>query len=345
MLEEIKNRVGKELAAYFESAEKRYSLKTISPLLFKNLREFSCRPGKRIRPILSLLAYSAFAGKIPPWLYSCAVSIELLHDFMLIHDDIIDKSPTRRGKPSMHMLFNTYLARYKKVKFSGEDMGIISGDVMFAMAMHSFLNIKVHPLKKELALKKLLESALYTASGEFIELLYGIKKVNKITKREIYRIYDLKTANYTFASPLAIGATLAGAAPRQIGALFKYGTYLGRAFQIKDDLIGMFGKEKVTGKSGLTDLSEGKKTILIWQAYRGSNASDRKTIDKILNAGAVRETDLFIARRIILESGALGLCRQEIKTLIGKANRLLDSCAMRPQYKTILKKYSQEILS
>ena len=157
-----------------------------------------------------MIGYLGYAGKTAPSLYRSAASLELLHDFMLVHDDIIDKSDTRRGQPSMHALLNKYLKNHRDIKFTGEDLAIIAGDVMYAMALHAFLSVREDPKNKEASFKKLIEAALYTGTGEFIELILSLKNIDAITKNDIYKIYDLKTANYTFSTPLVMGATLAG---------------------------------------------------------------------------------------------------------------------------------------
>ncbi|TAM41649.1 polyprenyl synthetase family protein, partial [bacterium] len=270
MFLKIKIGIEKELAAYARRMDKLYSLRQLSPLLFKTIKEFICRPGKRIRPVLFCIGYLGFSKKTPPGLYRSALSLELLHDFMLVHDDIIDKSDTRRGRPSMHALLNRYLRTDKKAKFNGEDLTIVAGDVMYSMALDAFLSVKEDMRRKEEALRKLISAALYTGSGEFIELILGTRPIEKVTREDIYKIYDHKTANYTFASPLSIGATLAGAKPEQVKKLFSNGMLVGRAFQIKDDIIGTFGEEKDTGKSNLTDIKEAKRTLLIWHAFNHS---------------------------------------------------------------------------
>jgi geranylgeranyl diphosphate synthase type I len=344
MLVKIKSRIEKELAGYIRSLDKQFSLNAVSPVLFGSIKEFLCRKGKRVRPTLFVLGYLGFTQKTAPGLYRSAISLELLHDFMLVHDDIIDKSDTRRGQPSMHRMLNNYLAKKGKIKFDGEDLTIVAGDVMFAMALHAFLAIKEEKSRKEAALKKLIAAALYTGSGEFLELLSGTVKIEHTKKEQIYRIYDLKTANYTFASPLAIGATLAGADKRQTDILYKYGICLGRAFQIKDDIIGIFGSESETGKSNLTDLQEGKRTLLIWQAYRKSGRKDKLTIKQILSERNVGPQDLFTMRRIIAGSRALDYAKKEVKDLIRIAQRTIQKSRMKPRYKKALDRYIRGVL-
>ncbi len=340
----IKTRVEQELRRYISDTDKLHSLREISPLLFSVIKNFVSREGKRARPILFVIGYLGFAKRRAPGLFRSALSLELMHDFMLAHDDIIDKSATRRGGPSMHEMFNRYLKGRKNIKFNGQDLTIVAGDVMYAMSIHAFLSIKESPRRKEAALKRLIDAAMRTGSGEFIELLAGLKNIDQISKEEIYKIYDYKTANYTFAAPLSVGAELAGADRRQIERLFKYGIYLGRAFQIKDDLLGMFSSEKETGKSALTDLREAKKTLLAWQAFRGSGRKNKAVIKAILSKKNIAKKDLLKMRGIIISSGALNYAKREISRFIKASCKILAVSRMRPAYKNLLESYAEEIL-
>ena len=344
MFMKMKIRIEKELVSYVKTVDKLYSLNNLSPILFKNIKEFICRPGKRVRPILFCIGYLGFSKITPSGLYRSALSLELLHDFMLVHDDIIDKSDMRRGAPSMHELLNRYLNSNKKAKFNGEDLTIVIGDVMYAMGLDAFLSVKEDLKRKEAALRKLISAALYTGSGEFIELLLGIKPIQKVTQEDIYKIYDYKTANYTFASPLTMGSTLAGAENNQTEKLFSYGLLLGRAFQIKDDIIGTFGEEREIGKSNLTDIKEAKRTLLIWYAFNHAGKNDKLTIKRIMEDKSSNNTELLKMRKIIVESGALTYAENQIKYLFSKANMKLHGLTMDTRYKEALHNFSQEIL-
>jgi geranylgeranyl diphosphate synthase type I len=344
MFLKIKNKVEKELLVYIGSVNKLYSLNKLSPVLFKSIKEYICRDGKRVRPILFCIGYLGFSKKTPPGLYRSALSLELLHDFLLVHDDIIDKSDKRRGKPAMHTLLRNSLGQNKKVKFNGEDLAIVVGDVMYAMALDSFLAIKENLRRKEAALKKLIQSALYTGSGEFIELLLGIKALEKITQKDIYKIYDYKTANYTFASPLTMGATLAGAKPEQIKKLYSYGMLLGRAFQIKDDIIGTFGTVKEIGKSNLTDIKEAKRTLLVWYAFNHAGKKDKLRIKRIMENKVTKDAELIKMRSIITDTGALAYAQKQIKYLYTQALDQIQSLNMNQKYKQTLNNFSKKIL-
>jgi geranylgeranyl diphosphate synthase type I len=345
MLNKIKNGIERELKAYIKDIDRAHGLSRISPLLLKSIREFLLRKGKRIRPSLFIIGYLGFARKAAPGLYRSALSLELLHDFMLVHDDIIDKSSTRRGKPSMHALLNRYLNNKKNLKFSGEDLTIVAGDVMYAMALHAFTAAKETGEHKEAALRKLIEAALYTGSGEFVELLLGLKGLDKTSRKDIYKIYDLKTANYTFASPLAIGASLAGASPEEVNKLFRFGMILGRAFQVKDDIVGLFCTEKETGKSNLSDLREAKKTLLILYAYQNSSKEQRKIIAGILGKSNAGYADLSKVRRIIIDSGALDFSKAEVKRMLKTAEAILKDSRLKKFYKELLLDFAQKTLA
>ena len=332
MQNKIKSIIEKELNAYSRSLGKKASFNQTSPYLLKNVRNFILRKGKRLRPFLFVAGYLGFAKRIAPNLYKSALSMELLHDFMLVHDDIVDKADTRRGKPSMH-------------KMLGQDLAIIAGDFIYAMALDTFLSIRENRQRKEKALKEFIKATMVTATGEFVELLSGSKELKKISKEDIYRIYDCKTACYTFASPLSCGAILAGASQEQVNRLRKLGLYLGRAFQIKDDILGIFGEKSETGKSPLSDLQEGKKTILIWYAYRHSKEKTKSAIQKSLKKGRINRGDLLKMRKIIKESGALDYAKKEAANFAKQARSLLNSSSMRREYKTLIDQYSQKLLN
>lgn len=340
----IKRRLDSELAQFIKVLDRQYSLKKISQLLFKSINDFALRDGKRIRPILFVVGYLGFAKKAARGLYKSALSIELLHDFMLIHDDIIDKSKTRRGKPSMHVMLNKYLSEYKNIKFDGQDLGIALGDVIYAMAINAFLSINENKDRKEKALKRFIDTAVYTGCGEFIELINGLKNIKDVSKENIYRIYDYKTANYTFSTPLAMGTILAGTPKIETDKLFEFGTYVGRAFQIKDDILGMFADEKKIGKSTMSDLQEAKRTILIWYAYNHSNKKGKLIIERIFLKRKVNRSDLKIMRDIIIKSGSLDYAKRQVQSLLKKSQKLLASSSIKVKCKKALADYCAKVL-
>ncbi len=340
----VRGQLERRLKDYFRTLQRHHRLKTTSPLLFSALREFALREGKRVRPTLFVVGYRGYCRRCARGLLTSALSLELLHDFMLVHDDIIDKSDLRRGKPALHRIFQQHLKRYRGIKFNGTDLAIIAGDVLFAMALHSFLAIREAPQRKEEALKLLFEAALRTGSGEFIELISGARDIAAVRRKDIEAVYDFKTAYYTFAYPLMMGAVLGGARRNELRRLGSFGIYLGRAFQIKDDIIGMFSEEEEIGKSILSDLQEAKKTLLLWTAYRKSPRPAQQHIRRILSKTRVTRADLMTIRGIVTSSGALQGAKAEIALLRSRAQKLLEKTSMRPACKSFLRDFSAQVL-
>jgi geranylgeranyl diphosphate synthase, type I len=344
MLNKIKNKIEATLASYISRIDSTYSLRSISPVLSTYIKEYLKRRGKRVRSTLFVLSYLGYARKPKPGLYKSSLALELLHNFMLIHDDIIDRSALRRGRPAMHTMLNSHLAPYKNLKFNGSDLGIVIADVIYAMAIDAFLEIREDPANKEAALKKFVEAAIFTGSGEFIEMLAGAKPIDRITIKDIYKIYDLKTAHYTFCSPLAVGALLAGAPPGQISSLIRYGIDVGRAFQINDDMLDMFATENQTGKSSLTDIKESKKTVLIWYAYRNTSSGNRRIMQGIFNRSDIAREDLEEIRRIVRSSGGLDFARQQMRHLLKQAMLSIKNLTMKQSYKKLLISYPSRFI-
>jgi geranylgeranyl diphosphate synthase type I len=341
MVARIKNAVEKELLRYASGLK---SGRGASRELYGNMASFVLRNGKRLRPVLFVLGYLAFARRAAKGLYRSAAGLELLHDFFLIHDDIIDDSCMRRGSHSMHRMLERY-ARTGGTGFDGKGLAIAAGDAACAMALEEFFAIDEEPRRKAAALKILFQTIRCTAEGEFEELLLSGRDMARIKKSTIYRVYDLKTARYTFSSPLILGATLAGAARRDIERLAEYGIRLGRAFQIKDDLLDMFGKEEDTGKPSMTDLKESKKTLLLWHAYRSVRPAERAFMRKVLSKRGKRPCELQKMRRIAHDSGAAEICTKEIDSLLAESTRLIAPIKMRPRHKSALLEYTHTLIA
>ncbi|MDD5166718.1 MAG: polyprenyl synthetase family protein, partial [Candidatus Omnitrophica bacterium] len=136
----------------------------------------------------------------------------------------------------------------------------------------------------------------------------------------------------------------AGAKAKELNRISHYGIYLGRAFQIKDDILGLFSTEKETGKSNLADIHESKKTILIWHAAHHSSPRDKLTIKQIFKKKSADKNDLLKIRRIVSNSGALNYAKNQVNSLIKKAESINKTLRMRPQYKNSLNTYSKYLL-
>src|SRR3989344_5774693 len=184
-----------------------------------------------------------------------ALAYELLHSFLLIHDDIIDESSMRRGKVTIHRRYEKFFGKHY-----GVSQAIVLGDIACFEALKLVDSSSFTDSQKVACFAKIISTIIETGYGEGLDVEYSNRWTNF---NNIRQMTELKTAKYTFVGPLTVGAILGKANKSQIDALSKLGLLIGLAFQIQDDILGIFGNEKVTGKSVLSDLREGKNTLLI----------------------------------------------------------------------------------
>ncbi len=308
------------------------------------IEAFVRRKGKRIRSLLFVIAYRAYTDRRVKNLYRSAASLELLHDFILIHDDLIDRAATRRGEASMHASLDKLLKDQPSLRFRGSDLALIVGDMLYAQALHGFLSISEDAERKQKAFDMLTRTALYTGCGELDELLHTLKPMSKVTRDDVMRIYDWKTGYYTFSAPLAMGATLAGAGKAQVNLMLEAGKALGRAFQIRDDLIDLCGDGARFGKPGLADLKEGKKTLPVLFAFRACKPAQRRQLVEILENPKAGAADIRRAATIISESGAPEETAREMARLVDAATDAFSASRMRPKYRDFLIAYTSNLL-
>jgi geranylgeranyl diphosphate synthase, type I len=338
MLDAIRAEIEKSLARFMDRVKVDYKLHLVNPSLYEGIREFSLRKGKRIRPLLLILSYKGYSpnNKKPSTaLYNASTCIELLHNFMLIHDDIIDRSNLRRGKPTLHKILGKIVKTNDPEKL-GYDLGIIAGDIVYALAIDAFLSIDELPERKERGLKYFIQTAAFTAMGEFIDTIHGVEKVQHITEKDVFLNYTLKTARYTFDCPLVTGAILAGADEKEIKLLSELGILVGQAFQIQDDIIGIFDSQKNIGKSILSDLVESKKTILVCHAYNKLKGKEKAKFVTLFNKKKKTYQDLVTIRKMFIKAGSLDYSLGEVKSRIQKTRQILSILKMRSTYKNII---------
>ncbi len=339
MIEAIKKEIDRSLELFLKRIKREYQLHLVNPLLFNSIKSFTLRKGKRIRPLLLILSYKGYSkknGRISKDLYNASTCMELLHNFMLIHDDIIDNSDLRRGKPTLHRLL-AHAVKTKNPKKLGCDLSIVAGDIVYALAIDAFLSIKEDLSRKEQALKHFIKTAAFTAMGEFIDIIHGVERIDHISEKDVFLNYTLKTAKYTFECPMVIGAILAGAPKKEIVKLSEFGIMIGQAFQIQDDILGIFGSEKSIGKSILSDVAESKKTILVCHAYRQLGPKGKHLFAKHFSKTKTSYGDLVAIRKIFLESKSLNYSLNKIKTLLAKSDAILEKSTIQPSYRRFIR--------
>lgn len=302
---------------------------------YKELGDFS-QGGKKMRPFLVYLGYKVAGGKNMAKILPVCLAVELIHSFLLVHDDIIDQSPTRRGKLTVHRRFAKKLDPSQNLKVRehyGISQAIVLGDISCFEAFKLINNSSFTNSLKQKVIDVLCDVLIDTGYGEALDVEYSYIKARLA---DVIAVCDLKTARYTFVGPLTFGATLAGADGKMLGALEKFGSALGVAFQIRDDLLGVFGEEEVLGKSVLSDMREGKNTILIYKTRELISPSDKKRFEEIWGRDTASKKELDYVRGIIEKSGAREWCEQQNERFIKKAKMNIPLITRDPGFAAVL---------
>lgn len=285
--------------------------------------------GKRIRPRMLIDAHTALGGTDSRAAVDAACAVELLHIALLIHDDVIDKDLTRRGELNITGRFAMDAmmrgAGVDEARGWGEASAILAGDLALTMAQSLLARLDVDTDRRN-AMLDVFERAVHeSAAGEQQDMWLSLR-LERATPRDVLHTLEQKTAAYSFQAPLVLAAVLAGAAPVVIDELTDIARLLGVIYQLRDDVIGLFGDEARSGKSILSDLREGKETLLI--AYARTDA-DWPGVASLLGDEKLDETGADKLRRVILESGALDRVEADITERCVQVNRLIR-CAQVP---------------
>lgn len=317
-LKRFGQRLDKQLKYYF--SQKAKEAKAINPHmaeLVEVARDFVLRPGKRLRPALVYYAYKACGGKDEKAIIYTSQSIELLHAFALVHDDIMDQSDLRRGKPTVHRIFSR---RYKDEKL-GEAMAILVGDALFSYANEVFSSSSFPDDTVRRARRYFDLVCVELCSGQYLDLV-GEKK--GFGPAQIEQMMEYKSGKYTIERPLHLGAALARAPKSAFQTFSAYGIPLGKAFQIQDDILGMFGTRQQVGKPVDSDLKEGKQTLLVASTRRKLSASERKKFDRIWGNQKATQVDLLWVRKKMKQTGALDETQSLAQKLIVQAKKAIE---------------------
>ncbi len=268
--------------------------------------------GKRLRPAFALWAYVAANGEVTPAVVQAAASLDLLHVSALIHDDIIDGSATRRGLPAAHVYYASQHradgGRGDEASF-GQAAAILLGDVLSMWSVEMFEQAELPSPGKQLASAQLSRMRSEVMCGQYLDIAaaYGMAGAASLTEAHevARRVLEYKSARYSVARPVQIGASLADASPEVIAGLAAFGSGVGRAFQLRDDLLGVFGDEAKTGKPAGDDIREGKRTFLVLAALAEANPTQHDELNNYLGNAELSAAELAQAREIITETGAV----------------------------------------
>ena len=273
--------------------------------LWQSMTGLAFAGGKRMRPYLIVLAYEMYGGRQYADIVPVAAAAELLHLSLLVHDDITDKDTIRYGTDN---ITGIYQKRYSKRGAGPEDSrhyaesaALLAGDLLLSAAHGMLLECGL-PAEQRLQAHRLITRAVFeVAAGQLLDMEAGM---NRMSDTDAFKVARLKTASYSFVSPMRCGATLAGADDHELAKLEALGNVLGLAFQLSDDLLGVFGDESVTGKSSLTDLQEGKHTYMMQLAFDLATAAQRRELEQLVGKHDLDAAQAGVIRQIIIDCGA-----------------------------------------
>lgn len=287
-----------------------------------------CEGGKRIRGALVKLGYALTDAPYTPEILKAAVALELFQTAILAHDDIIDKSPLRRGKPSMHYALGG--------DHRGISHTICLGDVGFFWAFKLIAESRFPCERKNRAISSFAQTTFETGVGEILDVELPYLS-NGNNPQDVLSISELKTARYTVTGPLHLGAILGGEDDEYLSRLTDFGKNLGIAFQIQDDILGVFGKQEITGKVTRSDIEEGKSTLLSIHAYTHASDLQRSVLGAIYGGGEpVLTAHIESVQQIFLETGALDYARAQARYYTDQARKIIPDLSEDPEQTRLL---------
>jgi geranylgeranyl diphosphate synthase type I len=286
--------------------------------------------GKRLRPAILWFSHLATGGRRRGAAWDLAVACEFLHTYLLVHDDIMDHADTRRGHPTAHRIF---ARRHREEAWHGDadhygmSVAIMVGDLSWSWAAESANTATVGvdaPLAKDILriFYGMSEEVLW---GQHLEMRAAARR--DASAVDLERILRLKSGRYTVERPIQLGAGLSGAPSEIRAALARYGVAVGEAFQLRDDLLGVFGDPGEVGKPVGGDLIEGKVTFLTHHALQHAGPADARRLRDSLGRADLSKSDVEAACAIIESTGARAGVEQMIRTRLGTARDAIESIA------------------
>ncbi len=290
VIKEISKRakeVDKHLMSYLQEGD--------DQKLMTAVRHYPEAGGKRLRPIIAMVVAEA-VGKEGKKAIPFGCSLEIIHNFTLVHDDVMDEDSIRRGRPAVHVLFDIPTA-------------IIAGDALFARAFEVLAETDVPPKQTKRLFKLTAQTVWLIAEGQQMDIDFESTDPSKISVDLYLEMIEKKTA-VLFACAAEGGAIIADGSERQIEDMREYARLLGLGFQIWDDVLGITGKEETLGKPIGSDIRNGKRTLIVLRALEQVKGKDKKKLLSILGNAEASEEEIKAAIEILDKSGSIEYAKQ-----------------------------------
>lgn len=283
--------------------------------------------GKRLRPVLTLMTAEVFGESVENAL-DAALSIEVFHNFSLVHDDIMDDAPLRRGKETVHEKWDL-------------NTGILSGDAMLIMAYQLFENYEAETFQ---ALAKLFsKTALEVCEGQQYDIDFETR--DDVTITEYLKMIEYKTAVLVGAA-MKMGAIVAKASNEDQNSIYEFGRLLGIAFQLQDDYLDAFGNPETFGKQVGGDIIENKKTYLYLKTMElGTNEDEKEFLFSMQNNVLSNEDKVKVAKQFFEDTGAAEATLEAVKSYTNKAFKVLETLNISEDKKLVLRVFGEQLMT
>jgi len=282
--------------------------------------------GKRLRPAFVYWGHRATGAEPLPGVLHCAGAVELLHAFALVHDDVMDRSDRRRGRPAVHAALAAVHAAEGLLgdpRWFGVGGAILAGDIAFVWSDRLFDEAPLPAESLERARRIFTDLRVEVMAGQFLDL--RLAATPDATEDDALRVALLKSGRYTVTRPLQLGAAIGGGGSAALDeALVGYGDAIGLAFQLRDDVLGLYGDPESTGKGALDDLREGKRTLLVLRALAKADPVQRDVLAAVVGDRDLDEAAADRAREIVRDCGALADVEQMLDVQHERARAHLD---------------------
>lgn len=290
--------------------------------------------GKRLRPQMTILAYEAFGGQHVDKLIPIAAAQELLHFCLLIHDDVIDRDFIRYGTDNVaghyKKTYSRYILSADDVTHFANSAAILGGDLMLSGA-HQLVALSTLSERDKLTAQGFLSHSVFEVAGG--ELLDTELSFVPYTNGDALKVARYKTASYSFVAPLLTGATIAGITTKQTEALNTYALSLGTAYQLVDDLLGVFGEKEKTGKSTSSDITEGKRTYLVEQALTSMSDKEKELFESIFGNPDASSEEIEVVKKLFETTGARQATLDAVREYAETARATIDDMDISDRYR------------
>lgn len=314
--EKFQRELKKQLNSLNNAASMKYWEEIIHPFILEG--------GKRIRPLLFLLSYQMFGGKLKPEVYNVAVALELLHHCALAHDDIIDKSSHRRGQPTLPQRYQKAMKGSIPPNLTGADYALVAGDILYTHSLGLIYDSNLEPDIIDAAVRLILRTALETTVGQYFEMTLS-HHPEKVSRNQIDSIYEFKSAQYTFCCPLQLGTLMNWGSQKMMEIMESVGKDLGYSYQAQDDLNDFWTE--------IGDASINRITLPHFFLINKEKPADKKRICKILDNPPIGAEDMAWLKKRFEEKGVEALCQKEISICLKRAIEIFNVLPFKTEHR------------